>query len=80
MDWITSLMAAAAIAVLAVPMVASKVRVNEPDILSDLKVVRRVGQAMAAQGCVEGVKAANALIEAALSIPLPVVPDDKVTT
>lgn len=75
MDWITLSMAAVAAVVLCAPIAMPRISLNRSpesyDVLEDLRVVRRVGEAMAAKGSVEGVKAANALIEAALSIPMP---------
>lgn len=72
MDWITAAMGAGAVAVLAGPALASMLRPSAgTDLLSDLRVVRRVGEAMSASGNAAGVRAANALIEAALSIPVP---------
>jgi hypothetical protein len=74
MDFVTIGGVIVSAALLLWPVMAAwwpRLKARDADLIDDLRVVRRVGEAMAAKGSVEGVRAANALIEAALAIPMP---------
>ena len=73
MDWLTVAMLAGGTVMLALPYLPKlPVRLPEGDtLLGDLAVVQRLGHRLRDQGNIEGAKAANALVEAALCVALP---------
>lgn len=73
MDWLTVAMVVGGIVVLAAPYLPKlPVRLPQGDtLLGDLAVVRRLGGRLRDEGNLDGARAANALVEAALSVALP---------